>query len=152
MSNLFYFYHEKCLGNGMVQLPIVLKYPRTGTLCSDKSTQNHCELYPNKWVVKWESHVSHRQFFFGMDTDFHMFVTKNCIFVFLLFPRYWKPLKVPTDEMHNIYIEAQYFQLIVSWTYQLLWHKLARWEWDVKLHGLAWYLYQNDIQKFSSPC
>ena len=34
--------------------------------------------------------------------------------MFLLFPRYWKPLEVPADEMYDIYSEAHDYQLIVS--------------------------------------
>ena len=50
-------------------------------------------------------------------------VTGNCIFVFPLFPRCWKPVD---HEIFNILSETQISSVIASWIYQVLSHKLSR--------------------------
>ena len=68
------------------------------------------DIVSNQCIGKWWMNENHRQFWNGQ--RFRHFVTRNWIWVFLLFLRYWKPLKVCRHHrMCNKYSETWYFQL-----------------------------------------
>ena len=136
---LGWFLSWKCLCIRMIQLPIVLKsvlrYVRMGSLV-------HVEVY--KIAVncirttdqRWKPDENHPHIWNGQKSQHFCF--RKFYFDFLLFPWYWKPLRV--WRAMKCLINIVKHTNISFFIYIYIWYRHTNrlvCEWDVQLHGVG---------------